>query len=63
MSHITQEQKEILINYMKDNRKLNFGKFSPDFTQVQARALWQDLADILNSHANEPKKSGVLGVR
>lgn len=56
MSHITQEQKEIMINYMKNNSKLNVGKFSPDFTRVQARALWQELANILNSHANGAKK-------
>ncbi|XP_028142517.2 uncharacterized protein LOC126888276 [Diabrotica virgifera virgifera] len=56
MTHITAEQKEIMLDFIKSRPRLYAGKFSPEFTRQQSQSLWQELATILNSHSNGAKK-------
>lgn len=54
--YITTEQKEILIEYMKNNIQLRSGKFSATFTAKDAQKMWIELAEELHKIPNEAVK-------
>ncbi|XP_026829879.1 uncharacterized protein LOC105282194 isoform X2 [Ooceraea biroi] len=47
VGYITAEQKETLVEFMKQNEKLRSGKFSASFTTKDAQKLWMTLAEDL----------------
>lgn len=53
--NITNEQRSLLIEYMKNHPQLMKGKFSSSFTWKDSIQLWNDIAQILNA-VNGTKK-------
>lgn len=43
------EQKDALVEFMVAHPELQKGKFGPNFTHKQANALWNEVAQELNS--------------
>lgn len=52
LGYITTEQKEALVEFMKQNDKLKLGKFSASFTAKDAQKLWMTLAEDLHKIPN-----------
>ncbi|CAG9764633.1 unnamed protein product [Ceutorhynchus assimilis] len=48
-SSVTEDQKKLMLEFIKKNQKLISGKFSNEFTQKQSQSLWQELTTLLNS--------------
>ncbi|KAI4463379.1 hypothetical protein MML48_4g00013344 [Holotrichia oblita] len=48
-SHPSNNQKKIMIEFLKKHYNLVSGKFSNNFTYKDAERLWQELTNILNS--------------
>ena len=46
---MTFAQKEILVDFLECNPKLNTGKFDNTYSFKDAKVLWQKLANKLNS--------------
>lgn len=50
------EQKQFLLEFVKQNPQLISGKFSVNFTQNDAKRQWEDAAKTLNSCGNGASK-------
>ena len=48
-SKVSEKQKELMVEYLKNRPLLLSGKFSNNFTHKDAVGEWQKLAEILNS--------------
>ncbi len=48
-SHMTLNQKEMLINFMESNPKLYIGYFDNSFSAKDATVLWKTISEELNS--------------
>ncbi|XP_023243047.1 uncharacterized protein LOC111641154 [Centruroides sculpturatus] len=46
---ISDEQKEILVTYIENNKKLNSGKFDNEFTRKKQLHMWSELVEKLNA--------------
>lgn len=54
--YITTEQKETLIEFMKQNPELKLGKFSASFTAKDAQNKWMTLTEELHKIPNGATK-------
>lgn len=55
-SPVNENQKKILVEFMKQNPNLVKGTFSQKFSLVDARKLWEEISEILNSVPGGAKK-------
>lgn len=56
VGYVTTEQKEALLEYMKENVQLQSGKFSATFTAKDAAKMWMTLAEELHKIPNGAMK-------
>lgn len=48
-SSVNEEQKKLLIEYVKQHPELLKGTFSSTFTLLMAKKLWEEISSMLNS--------------
>lgn len=55
-SPISEEQKKLMVEFLKNHKELTSGKFSQQFSKQESIKLWEELTIILNSIPG-PKKT------
>lgn len=55
VTQVTDAQKKVLLEYLKNNKDLQSGKFTNKFTYKDAQKKWNEVAEMLNSMPGSSK--------